>query len=131
MTVAPGIARPRAAQPRPTVVGQTRKRAQTAALAAIVLWITDSEGVYRVSVYHQCTTAGAVTVLATTIRWTDARGAQSATPAANISLTGTNGASGAQFIQCAVATKITVETALTGVRTTDLYALDVIVERLS
>ena len=74
--------------------------AQTASIAQTVLYTPSVAGLYRVSVYHFCSTAGTAGTLDTTIFWTDDVGATNAKPAAQISLTvAGNWASGQGFLR--------------------------------
>lgn len=81
-------------------------------------------GLYIVSVWHACTTAGTAGNLHTTIRWTDRNGAQSASPAADLSLGALGYASGLAVLY-AVSGNVTYETAVTAVVGSPKYDLDI------
>lgn len=108
-----------------TDLAQVDLTGQTGDIAAATL-LTDEgvPGIWQVSVLHTCTSAGSAGTLATTIRWTDANGAQSVKPAADLDLTGTGYAGGSALIeQASAANDITYETAITGGAGSPAYRL--------
>lgn len=63
--------------------------------------VASASGTYLVTVYHECTTAGAAGTLSTTITYTDERGTQSLKPAADVDLASTsNEAQGVAVVRC-------------------------------
>jgi hypothetical protein len=100
----------------PDYDGKVTLSGQTGSISAATLAPNAAmRGMFLVLVIHTCTSAGSAGTLATTIRWTDANGAQSAKPAADILLTGSATAFGLLLLDnVSNVNDITFETALTG-----------------
>lgn len=116
------------------------KTGQTASISTTNIYTTGngadrslllSEGLYEVSVYHVCTSAGSAGTLTTTIGWTDDVAARTATPAANISLTGTNYASGIVIIKTLATTAVTYSTTVAGATGSPVYATYITARKIS
>jgi len=104
--------------------------AQTANLGPTNIVAAVPAGVYRVSVYHFCSTAGAAGTLATTIGWSDGT-ARTKKPAADIQLTSTaNFDQGTLVLRAAAVTNITYQTVITGGSGTPKYDLYIRVEAI-
>ena len=105
--------------------GKVTLSAQTANISATSLVPNEAvRGVWAVIVIHTCTAAGSAGTLSTTIRWSDANGAQSAKPAADLGLTGTGYASGILILDhVSNANGITYETAIAGGAGSPAYRL--------
>lgn len=72
----------------PSVVANVALTDQNASIGATTIYTPSAAGIYRASVHHLCTTAGAAGTLDTTILWTNDIGATSSIPAGQISLDG-------------------------------------------
>ena len=105
-----------------SVVASASLTGQDAVIGATTLFTPTATGVYEVSVYQVCTTAGTGT-LTTTIGWTDDAQAQTMTPASNIDLSGKgNAASGVAVIQ-ATAVAITYTVTIADIAGSPEYSL--------
>jgi len=114
-----------------TVVATVSLTGQTASIGATALYTPAVAGLYRVSVYHVCSSAGSSGTLDSTISWTDITQAQSTTPAAQINLNGKgNAASGNIFIS-STAVAFTYATTVAGEGGAPEYDLHISVERIS
>lgn len=114
---------------RPTVVNTVILTDQTGDITTTTLYLPPAAGLYRISVYHLCTTAGGGT-LTTTIGWSDNAQAQTISPASNVDLSGAgNGATGSVFTQN-TAVAITYATAIAGKTGSPKYLLAMTIERL-
>jgi len=114
----------------PTKVATVSLTAQTADIITTAIYTPAVAGLYRVNVYVICTTAGTGT-LGVTIGWTDAVGAKTLKPTADVNLASTaNGATGTAFIS-STATAITYATAIAGKAGSPQYALYLCLERLN
>lgn len=112
-----------------SIVATALLTAQTADISATTIYTPAASGLYRVSVYHLCTTAGGGT-LTTAIIWTDDYQAQTTSPASNLDLSGAgNAATGTTFIR-STASAIQYSTSIAGKSGSPQYALFVVVERL-
>ena len=103
---------------------------QGASIGSTTLLSTPAAGVYRVSVYHVCTTAGAAGTLDTTISWNDGTAARTRTPAPQILLTATNFDEGEITIRVDGATNIAFTTTYAGAVGAPAYSLYIRVEAL-
>lgn len=114
----------------PSIITPIQLTGQTGNIATTTIYTPAAAGLYRVGVYHICTTAGTAGTLATTIGWTDNVGAKTLKPAGDIVLDSTaNGATGTAFIR-ATAAAITYATTITGGAGNPQYALYILLERL-
>lgn len=114
-----------------TIAATVSLTGQTGNIAATTIYTPPAAGLYRVSVYQICTTAGSAGTLNSVIGWTDNVGAKTLSPAADVTLTSTaNGATGASFIR-ATAAAITYATTITGGAGNPQYALYICVEKLA
>ena len=103
---------------------------QTGNIATTTIYTPPAAGLYRVSVYQICSTAGSAGTLNSVIGWTDIVGAKTISPAADVTLTSTaNGATGNAFIN-ATAAAITYAATITGGAGGPAYALYIVVEKL-
>lgn len=103
---------------------------QTGDIGVTTIYTPAVAGLFRVNVYMICTTAGTGT-LSCTIGWTDAVGAKTVKPTADVDLSSTaNGATGVSFISSGVAA-ITYQTAIAGKAGNPQYALYIVLEDLS
>lgn len=115
----------------PAEYAQANLTGQTAGIGSTTLFTAPSAGVFRVSVYHLCTTAGTSGTLATTIGWNDGSAAHTISPAANVALAAVgNFAQGTAYLRVAAGQAITYSTTLTGVGGTPQYSLFIRVEAL-
>lgn len=113
----------------PTVVQRIILTEQTADITTTSLYVPPAAGLYRVSVYMICTTAGGGT-LSCTIGWSDNVGAKTLKPTADVDLASTaNGATGEVFTQN-TAVAITYATAIAGKTGSPKYLLAITIERL-
>jgi hypothetical protein len=113
----------------PTVVQRVILTDQTGNITTTSLYVPPAAGLYRVSVYMICTTAGGGT-LGCTIGWSDNAGAKTIKPTSDVDLSSTaNGATGDVFTQN-TAVAITYATAIAGISGSPKYLLAITVERL-
>lgn len=110
----------------PTSVSLT---GQTGAIGATTIYTPAATGMYRVSVYMVCTTAGGGT-LSATIKWTDVKQSQQASPAANVNLANAGEASSGSIYINSTAVAITYETAIAGASGSPQYAIFIVCEHL-
>jgi hypothetical protein len=111
-------------------VAKAEYTAQAAALSSTVLYTPDTKWTFRVSVYMICTKAGTAGTLSCTIGWTDAAGAKTVKPAADVTLDDiANGSTGSEFI-LANASDITFETAITGGSGDPEYDIHILLEQM-
>lgn len=102
---------------------------QTGDIGATTLYTPLAAGLFRVSVYMICTTAGTGT-LSLTLGWTDIVGAKTLKPTADVDLASTaNGATGEAFISATTAA-ITYTTAIAGKAGSPQYAVYMSVENI-
>lgn len=104
---------------------------QTASIGTTAITTPTAAGVWDIDVYHVCTTAGTGGTLTTTISWNDGTAARSASPAANISLAGTNFAGGIQCIRGAASNAINYSTTVAGATGSPQYALYIVARKRS
>lgn len=113
----------------PTVVQRIILTDQTADITTTTLYVPPAAGLYRISVYQICTTAGGGT-LSCTIGWSDNAGAKTIKPTVDVDLSSTaNGGIGDIFTQN-TAVAITYATAIAGKSGSPKYLLAITVERL-
>ncbi len=104
---------------------------QTGNISTTTIYTPPAAGLYRVSVYQICKVAGSAGTLNSVIGWTDAVGAKTLSPAADVTLTSTaNGSTGNAFIS-ATAAAITYATTITGGAGSPQYDIHIVVEKLS
>ena len=114
----------------PTKVATVSLTGQTGNITTATIYTPSAAGLYRVSVYVICTTAGGGT-LATTIGWSDIVGAKTIKPTADVDLASTaNGATGEAFISSVTSVAITYATAITSKTGSPQYALYIALERV-
>lgn len=114
-----------------TIVATVSLTGQAGNIGTTTLYTPAASGIYKISVYHLCTTAGSAGTLATTIGWTDDVQAQTVKPAGDINLNGAgNAAAGISPIR-STATAITYSAAIAGGAGSPQYALFIVVERLT
>lgn len=114
-----------------TIAATVSLTGQTGNIGTTTIYTPPAAGLYRVSVYQICTTAGSAGILNSVIGWTDNVGAKTLSPAADVTLTSTaNGATGTGFIR-ATAAAITYATTITGGAGSPQYALYICVEKLA
>ncbi len=115
----------------PALYGQANLTGQTASIGTTTLYTVPTAGVYRVSVYHLCTTAGTAGTLTTTTGWNDGSASHTISPAANISLASVgNFAQGTAYLRVAAGQNITYSTTVSGVGGSPQYSLFIRVEAL-
>lgn len=114
----------------PTIVSVISLTGQTDAITTTTMFTPTAVGVYRVSVYMVCTTAGTGT-LSCTIKWTDDYQAQQSSPASNVDLSGVGNAGSGNIPINATAAAITYETAIAGKAGSPEYSLYIVLEQLS
>lgn len=113
-----------------TIVASVQLIGQTGNIATTTIYTPAAAGLFRVNVYQICSVAGTAGTLATTIGWTDAVGAKTIKPAADIDLASTaNGATGMSFIST-TASAITYASAITGGTGSPQYAIYLVIEAL-
>lgn len=113
-----------------TVVKTVQLTGQTGDIGATTLYTPTAAGLYRVSTYSVCTTAGGGGTLDVNIGWTDVEQAQTSKVVNALDLTGAgNAASNTLFISSEVAA-ITYAAAIAGKVGNPEYALNIVVERL-
>ncbi len=114
-----------------TIAAIVQLTAQAGNIGATTIYSPPAAGLYRVSVYQICKVAGAAGTLNSVIGWSDAVGAKTLSPAADVTLTSTaNGSTGNAFIQ-ATAAAITYAATITGGAGSPQYNLYVLVEKLA
>lgn len=114
-----------------TIAATVSLTGQTGNIGTTTIYTPPAAGLYRVSVYQICKVAGSAGTLNTVIGWSDAVGAKTLSPAADVTLTSTaNGATGAAFISSG-ASAITYATTITGGAGSPQYNLYICVERIS
>lgn len=113
-----------------TIVGTVQLTGQTGDIATTTIITPAAAGLYRISVYMICTTAGTGT-LSCTVDWSDSVGAKTLKPTADVDLASTaNGATGNAFISSVTSVAITYATAIAGKAGSPQYSLFIVVERL-
>jgi hypothetical protein len=95
----------------PTAANSSKLAAQTGTTTGHL--VSSSSGVYRISGYLECTTAGSAGTLQTTITWTDDNGSQSATLLATPLGLSTTGFATGELIVKAISGDIDFSTAIT------------------
>ena len=112
------------------IVATVSLTGQTGDITTTTLFTPTASGLYEVSVYMVCTTAGGGT-LSCTIGWTDDAQAQSTSPAGNINLSVLGQAtSGVVFIR-STAANITYATAIAAKTGSPQYALFIVVKQVA
>lgn len=103
-------------------VGAVSATGQTANMVATIV---TGAGVYLITIYHLCTTAGTTGNLATTVSWTDNNAAQTIKPAVDISLGVTGYAQGMAVVRVhpGVTEGVDITATMTGVVGNPQYAL--------
>lgn len=96
---------------------------QTGSIGATTITTPTGSGMWDVSVYHVCTTAGTGGTLTTNILYNDGTAARTIAPAANISLAATNYAGGVTTMRCLTANAIQYSTTVAGATGSPQYAL--------
>jgi hypothetical protein len=117
----------------PNTLGSVALASQTASIGSTNLIATPAAGMYRVVSVAQSTTAataGSGCTLAVTIGYTDSAGATSSASVSALSLAALGRSSGELFLMVASGT-ITYSTTVTaGTCSGELYALNIVAERL-
>lgn len=114
-----------------TIVATVQLTAQAANIVTTTIYTPAAAGLFRVSVYQICSVAGSAGTLATTVGWTDAAGAKSTSPAANVTLDSTsNGATGMTFIST-IAAAITFASTITGGTGSPKFNIYIVVEAMA
>lgn len=113
----------------PTVVASVSLTLQTASISATTIYTPASAGIYRASVHHLCSVAGAAGNLNSTILWTNIIGATSVIPPAQVNLAsaGSWGSGIVTFRSTATAIQYST-TVVNGAGSK--YSLDIALERL-
>lgn len=114
-----------------TIVATVQLTAQTANIGTTTIYTPATLGLFRVSVYQICSTAGAAGTLNTLISWTDGASAKSTSPAGDIALDSTNnGATGMTFISSG-ASAITHASTITGGAGSPKFDIYILLEALA
>ncbi|KKL83635.1 hypothetical protein LCGC14_1972760 [marine sediment metagenome] len=114
-----------------TIVKTISLTGQLASIGATTLYTPAAAGLYRVSVYMVCSSAGSGGTLDATIGWTDAVQAQSSSPASQVDLTGEGNASQGTVFISSTAAAITYATTVAGEGGAPEYDLHITVERIT
>lgn len=113
-----------------TIVKTIQLAGQTGDIGATTIYTPAAAGLYRLSVYSVCTTAGAGGTLDVTLGWTDVEQAQTSVVINDLDLT-TLGAAGSNILFISPsAAAITYTTAIAGKSGSPEYTLDIVAERL-
>lgn len=113
-----------------TIVGTVSLTAQAGDIGATTIYTPAAAGIYKLSVYAICTTAGSAGTLTVTAGWTDDAAARTSNVVNGLDLTGTNAAENTLTIR-STATAITYATAIAGGAGSPAYALFIVLERLA
>lgn len=113
----------------PVRVAKVDLTAQTASIASTNLLVSPTPGLYRIDVVEEDTAAAAAGTLTTTFGWTSRSGAQTASPAGTLALTGLADSDGSKVIYIASG-NLTYLTTVAGVVGSPQYALSISVIRL-
>lgn len=113
----------------PTVAGRVRLTGQTAAIASSNVVPTLAPGLYRVSGSLRVTTVGTAGTISLVVAWTDDAQAESATLVSALSLTAKGQGNGSIVGRLASGT-VAYSTSVAGLGVNQVYALDVLVERI-
>ena len=105
--------------------------AQTSSIGTTNVMNTQAAGMFLVSVYAMCTTAGTAGTLDVTIGWTDTVGATTEMYVTGLSLSATGRGKGNRCIYCTVGTAITYSTTVTGALGSPQYELRIRATALS
>lgn len=114
-----------------TVVATVQLTAQAASIGTTTIYTPSVAGLFRVNVYHICSTAGGAGTLDTIISWNDGVSGKSYAPANTVTLTSTNnGDTGMSFISSG-ASAITYASTITGGAGSPKFDLYIVVEKLT
>lgn len=114
-----------------TILATVQLTAQAGNIGTTTIYTPSGSGLFRISVYQICSTAGAAGTLSTVIGWTDASSAKSTSPAADIALTSTNNGSTGMTFLASGASAITYASTITGGSGSPAYNLYIVLEALA
>lgn len=112
-----------------TIVGNVALTGQTGNITSTNIFTPPVNGMYKVTSYRECTTAGSAGQASIAIAWNDDNGAQSSSQALSLSSVGYTTAT--YIVRATTAASISYSVTLSGVTGSPVYALFLVVERLS
>ena len=113
-----------------TVVGNVQSTGQTGSIGATTIYTPASAGLYRLSFYAVCTTAGSAGTLDVTALWTDNAQAQTSVLISLLDLTVLGAAGSNTIFIRSTAAAIQFSTTVTGAAGSPQYALYIVLEAL-